>query len=254
MSESIGGISMEEIIAAARNGLDGDDESASAPKNIDVFSNSPASAAPNTQSAVYCQNCGAEIAPDEKFCSICGCPVASAGTGYNDPGYNDPGYADPGYVDPGYNDPNVSAADVCPSCGSPVMPGEAFCQVCGCALGAGMPAQNPYDVIYCQNCGAEIGAGESFCQACGCPVDGAYAADPTIPAGGDICPNCGQPVAPGSMFCENCGFAFNAAPQYADPAFSGSPNVVVCPDCGRVFADGQQFCEGCGRSRDSIIF
>ncbi len=59
----------------------------------------------------------------------------------------------------------------CRACGSEVLPGKAFCHVCG----APVPP-------HCPRCGAEVGAEFRFCPDCGNPL-GAAAAETTAPSG-----------------------------------------------------------------------
>lgn len=57
--------------------------------------------------------------------------------------------------------PSPGLVRVCPSCKSPVEPGNKFCQVCGTKM---------EELPVCRNCGAQFIAPVKFCELCGTPV------------------------------------------------------------------------------------
>jgi hypothetical protein len=61
------------------------------------------------QQTINCPGCGSPLAPNQKFCGVCGLNLASV---------------------------TQQKANTCPTCNSPIAPGQQFCGVCG----AKMPA------------------------------------------------------------------------------------------------------------------
>ena len=51
----------------------------------------------------------------------------------------------------------------CPSCGSPIVPSQKFCGVCGLNLASMVQQKAPT----CPTCGAQVVPGQQFCGACG---------------------------------------------------------------------------------------
>ncbi len=78
---------------------------------------------------IRCPRCGNELPDGVAFCDACGAPIKGvmpqASPVY--PPYN----ADPAA---GTNAAPVGTSTVCPVCGAPVIPGEAFCDNCGSSL------------------------------------------------------------------------------------------------------------------------
>ena len=70
----------------------------------------------------------------------------------------------------------------CPSCGSPMAPGQRFCGACGAQLSAN-----------CSYCGVAINPGARFCLNCGAPVGGGGPQQPPQPGGYPQQPGWGQP-------------------------------------------------------------
>lgn len=60
--------------------------------------------------------------------------------------------------------PAADAAEPCPQCGTPVVPGAAFCQSCGAKLASEPP---PAPMLFCVSCGAKLREGARFCPKCG---------------------------------------------------------------------------------------
>ena len=83
-------------------------------------------AAPQAATAV-CAKCGATVAADAKFCSVCGEKMAVAD----------------------------AATITCPECGK-IVTSEKFCPECGHKF-----------VSACSKCGATVPAGAKFCPECG---------------------------------------------------------------------------------------
>src|SRR5689334_19131904 len=77
---------------------------------------------------IRCPRCNTELPDGVSFCDACGAPVR---------GQMPP--ASPVYQPLGGSAPDpapvaASGPSVCPVCGTPVIPGEAFCDNCGAAL------------------------------------------------------------------------------------------------------------------------
>ncbi len=77
-------------------------------------------AAPTAPAVKYCENCGGILADDNKFCEVCGTPVAGA-VEQSVPEYS-------GYVSPA---PAAPAVKYCENCGNVLTEGFKFCQECG---------------------------------------------------------------------------------------------------------------------------
>jgi len=108
------------------------------------------------------------------------------------------------------------AAPLCPKCGSPVLPGEAFCDNCGADLTAApIPVAAPV-------------AADAPTMLAAPPVAPAQPA----PAGADVrCPACGQLNLPGEAFCDNCGASLTAAAPAPAPSPPTSPDdaTILAP-------------------------
>lgn len=126
----------------------------------------------------------------------------------------------------------------------------------------------------CKSCGAPILPGDAFCTVCGQPVGiQANVPAPQVNQGIDgLCPSCGEPLVPGDKFCIKCGrpirkegdpgrVANDASPRDPRPMFSG-PTIIDYPDtpqnapadnnpigyctqCGHPLYDGDLFCTSC---------
>jgi YD repeat-containing protein len=60
----------------------------------------------------------------------------------------------------------------------------------------------------CRNCGTPMIPGNKFCSICGAPVNPAVPAAPGAPAATQtpsVCPSCGSPIRAGIKFCGDCG-------------------------------------------------
>jgi len=78
----------------------------------------------------------------------------------------------------------------CHVCGTSTVPGEAFCDNCGAALGHVSPAPPPTVIAptpaqastpACSNCGAQLEPGSNFCDMCGTSVSAATPASAPPP-------------------------------------------------------------------------
>ena len=87
----------------------------------------PASAQPAAAQGVACPKCGAECAPEAKFCLNCGEKLGSAGI-------------------------------TCPECGASLPAGAKFCVNCGHKMET---------ETVCSNCGNKLVPGAKFCPECG---------------------------------------------------------------------------------------
>ena len=117
-----------------------------------------------------CASCGAQNAPNAKFCSNCGSKPA----------------------------PAPAASGFCPNCGAQNAPGAKFCGGCGAKLGEPAPVLG-----LCPACGAQNDPNAKFCNSCGTKLGGA----PVTPPG--LCTACGTQNAPGAKFCGGCGNTLN---------------------------------------------
>jgi ribosomal protein L40E len=90
---------------------------------------------------IKCQNCGAEIPDNAKFCGKCG--TAS-----------------------------IPNKNICKTCGAELPVNAKFCGKCGTPLNvttSGGTASVP-NINICKNCGAEMPASVKFCGKCGAPI------------------------------------------------------------------------------------
>ncbi len=217
MDNTIGGISLDEIMSAATDDLEGRTPPAPAPapdtlaepKYVDICSNCGCEMTDRfctncgwdktKQNAVSadiekCMQCGAIMENDAMFCVECGWKKGTVAPAIN-------------------NEPPVVSADVCPNCGAAYEEDALFCVECGCKKGADIPQQQPTvhfdepanDMVnvggyVCSNCGAPIDLDAAFCTECGCRI-----VTDDVPAYADnICPICGEVVT--NKFCTNCGW------------------------------------------------
>jgi serine/threonine-protein kinase PknG len=132
----------------------------------------------------------------------------------------------------------------CPNCGSPVKPGDEFCDNCGVLL---------------EGNNAPVAAGTSAQTSASAGGVG-VAAPPKTAA--KICANCGFSNPPGEDFCDNCGAQLTAMVPLATPSGAGSagqvvangspaavpsaPTTVKCPRCGNLLSSNDKFCRKCG--------
>jgi len=100
----------------------------------------------------------------------------------------------------------------CPSCGSPMAPGQRFCGACGAQLSAN-----------CSYCGAAINPGARFCLNCGAPVGGGGPQQPPQPGGYPQQPGGGYPQQPGGYPPQQPGWG-QPQPPWGQPARTGQPS------------------------------
>lgn len=142
---------------------------------------------------VQCPQCGADMAQDAQFCTVCGSRILR---------------------------PSQEAGGPCPHCGMPLVEGALFCMGCGARLEAEpVPEEVPAAAV-CPVCGAPVKEGALFCVNCGAKLQAQPVPEPEEPAR-RVCPNCGTPVKEGTLFCTNCGVRLDApAPE---PAWEQEP-------------------------------
>ena len=58
----------------------------------------------------------------------------------------------------------------CRKCGSPLVPGNKFCAVCGTPAPVAAATPTPGTVSFCPTCGGAIEPGAKFCMKCGAKV------------------------------------------------------------------------------------
>ncbi len=85
----------------------------------------------------------------------------------------------------------------CPSCGSEMAVGSAFCTSCG--------TKRP-EAFRCANCGRSLGRDVAFCPTCGTPSSGHVVPSPTVKT--KSCPSCGRLVSSKYDACPSCGYNF----------------------------------------------
>lgn len=61
-------------------------------------------------------------------------------------------------------------------------------------------------VVRCPSCGTDIPIGSAFCSVCGAAIPAETA--PAVPAGSRQCPQCGKVVPEDNKFCSGCGYRF----------------------------------------------
>jgi predicted amidophosphoribosyltransferase len=209
-----------------------------------VVSEAPAS--------VICAACGAANVPGEAFCDACGAPLeAPEPTAVEAPPVAEEAEAPaPVEVPPALTEappavsgavpeapPAVSGAEnVCPACGAPVEPDDAFCDACGASLKApaaeepvAPPAVEEAEAPSPPEAEAPAPAVEEAPPVVEAPPAPA-AAPPAVSEAAATCPACGAEVRPGDAFCNSCGASLEAAPVPAPPtarAITGVPRLVV---------------------------
>ena len=120
-----------------------------------------------------CNNCGAPLEADDKFCQICGIPVDSP---------------EP-ETDIQSDAPSAAPSLVCSKCGAELAADDRFCQMCGHPADSDEPEQeSPSDApsaapsLVCSKCGAELAPDDNFCQMCGTPTGAAVQPEAETPA------------------------------------------------------------------------
>ncbi len=193
----------------------------------------------------HCLSCGAVLAADDKFCTICGAPIAATASGQEavTVAAEEPLHTVKLADDVPAQGPEAkgNAVTHCPSCGAVLAAGDKFCTTCGAPVAAkasgqeavsaaaeeplhivkladDVPVQGPESketaVTHCPSCGAVLAADDKFCTTCGAPVE----AKPAVPEAAVTsktmyCRSCGAVVNAGDAFCASCGAPIRAASQ-----------------------------------------
>ncbi|HYS71644.1 MAG TPA: zinc ribbon domain-containing protein, partial [Thermoplasmata archaeon] len=156
-----------------------------------------------------CDNCGAELAPDEL-------PALQS---FLDSLEEDlEPRTEPSAVgrserraDEASRAPGGSTLYLCPSCGSFVSSSEARCPKCGADLAAetaGAVGRTPAaETRLCARCGSTIPVTAEVCPSCGRPVE---SDTEEIPG---LCPNCGSVTPSGRPTCAVCGVSLRPEPS-----------------------------------------
>ena len=197
----------------------------------------------------FCPECGKPVAPNAKFCRICGAsqlddaqtvqvptPVAAPA-----PVVFPPQPPQPRQVPP---QPAIQPVvqSVCSSCGSPLSPSEKFCGICGSRAGQIAPAAPP---------------APSFATPVYAPAPSQFQpAAPVMsePAGVRTCTACGNAIKPGDKYCSKCLVMVRdnqppaAAPvrSQVQPSPAAAPGTLVCASCGSPITGTEKFCGICG--------
>lgn len=98
---------------------------------------------------INCPKCGASIASNSTFCSVCGSKLEELNSSPKQ---------------------EENESGVCPNCGRKVDKDAAFCTYCGTRILDGQPQIEETEVIpkdTCPNCGNKIKLGQTFCIKCG---------------------------------------------------------------------------------------
>lgn len=125
----------------------------------------------------HCLSCGAVLAADDKFCTICGAPIAATASGQEavTVAAEEPLHTVKLADDVPAQGPEAkgNAVTHCPSCGAVLAADDKFCTTCGAPVEA-KPAVPEAAVtsktMYCRSCGAVVNAGDAFCASCGAPI------------------------------------------------------------------------------------
>lgn len=161
--------------------------------------------------AKICNNCGAQIADDSQFCTLCG----------------------------------AKTADICKQCGKELKEGAKFCVGCGTLVEEPLPeaASTCPDAIICRQCGKELKEGAKFCVECGTLVEEPSPKSANSCANANVCRQCGKELKEGARFCVGCGA------MVEEPLPEGSstcPDANICRQCGKELKEGAKFCVECG--------
>ena len=220
-----------------------------------------------------CPGCGAAIAPDTKFCVVCGVkltPPPKSGKPPMPPKPEDKPLEIP--VEP------PKPEFKCTNCGTPMQPGLKFCTACGAKLGnedSLLPETKNNKENKCPNCGTKAEPGLKFCTACGAKLNdflsiaksGSKKPRPkppeelyTIAKSGSKktdekedkkddkpkapekkCKKCGAMMMAHLLYCTSCG-------SMLDEESSGGNNSgeIVCSSCGSLMSSDLKFCTACG--------
>ncbi len=128
----------------------------------------------------------------------------------------------------------------CPNCGSPVKPGDDFCENCGVEL---------------KNKNAPVASTSAVATSASAGSIG-VAAPPRSAT--KICPNCNASNPANEEFCENCGAELGgvsvaaSAPVLAAAPSSAGLTIVKCPRCGNIVPSNDKFCRKCGYNFVSV--
>lgn len=98
---------------------------------------------------INCPKCGASIALNSTFCSVCGSRLEELNSSPKQ---------------------EENESGLCPNCGRKVDKDAAFCIYCGTKIPDGQPQIEETEVIpkdICPNCGNKIKSGQTFCIKCG---------------------------------------------------------------------------------------
>ena len=125
----------------------------------------------------------------------------------------------------------TQAGGTCPSCGSPLKPGDAFCGTCGTKVTA--PA-SPAPASICHNCGQPVEPGSVFCMNCGTRLD----TKPVVMSTPQPSENIEQELVAAGQ------------PVVTQPAAEPQIDPNVCPHCGFQMGENDLFCMGCGAKRE----
>ena len=202
-------------------------------------------------SMTFCPECGKPVAPNSKFCRICGAsqledaqtlPVPTTVTAPAP-------VASPPQPRQAPPPPAVQpvAQSVCSSCGSPLFPSEKFCGICGARAGQIAPAAPPAPL---------------FATPVYAPAPSQFQSPaPFIgePAGVRTCTACGNVIRPGDKYCSKClvmvrdnppqaaaPLAAVPAPYTVQPSPAAAPGTYVCSSCGSPITGTEKFCGICG--------
>jgi len=168
-----------------------------------------------------CPNCGSPQPEGAAFCDQCGVALGGIAPVGPSPGV-------PGGIPPAASVGVPGGGVICPSCGTPNIPGQAYCENCGSLLtGVGTArAAVPGPIPPPSAPGAPFGAP-------GAPF-------PTVVAGGANCPQCGASLEPGSAFCDMCGAPVgNLQPApFPSPVSPAAPTPAAVAVPGRLVVQG----------------